>query len=286
MLIKYLKNKGYTNIHATNMFIIAEGDLPVCLCAHMDTVFYAPPKQFYFDQEQKVMWSPDGLGTDDRAGIYAIIMLIERGYKPSLIFTDLEEKGGQGAMTLIEQYHECPFADCRALIQLDRQGHKDAVFYECDNQDFTDLVLSYGFDLEWGTFTDISIFGPTWEVAAVNLAVGYENEHTHQEIVHTDWLEETIDKVEKMLLDCTAWASYSYIPAPKIWNPHGFHKYGKIVPESYWDKYWWDSNKCAYCGDNVPTNEGIVIDSPGGAPEDAMLLCDECAKIYQSASEL
>jgi hypothetical protein len=52
MMLKYLKNKGYKKVISTNMYIIAEGDLPICLCAHMDTVFPIPPKDIYFDSEQ------------------------------------------------------------------------------------------------------------------------------------------------------------------------------------------------------------------------------------------
>ena len=173
MLVRYLKSKGYKKIISTNMYIIAEGELPVCLIAHIDTVFSKPPVTFYFDKEQNVLWSPDGLGTDDRAGIYAIINLIEAGYRPSLIFTDMEEKGGIGASSLIQKYPDCIFPDCRALIQLDRQGEKDCVFYDCDNDDFVSLIESYGFSEEWGTFTDISIIAPAWKIAAVNLSIGY-----------------------------------------------------------------------------------------------------------------
>ena len=109
------------------MYIIAEGDLPVCLCAHIDTVFSHLPETFYYDQEKSVLWSPQGLGADDRAGNYAIIELLEKGHKPSIILTDEEEKGGLGAEALIKKFPECPFEDCRASIQFDRQGQQDAV---------------------------------------------------------------------------------------------------------------------------------------------------------------
>jgi len=269
MLMRYLKGKGYTNIKSTNMYLIAEGTLPVCLCAHMDTVFSVPPKDFYFDKERTTLWSPDGLGTDDRAGIYAIIMLIEKGYRPSLVFTDLEERGGQGASALVEKYPDCPFPNCRALIQLDRQGAKDAVFYECDNNDFTQLVLSYGFDEEWGTFTDISILAPTWEVAAVNLSVGYYNEHSHAEMFNIKECHQTIDKVEKMLQDCENWASYAYIPAPK--------KYYSVTNDP---NAWWNTNKCCFCGKHLEDKEGAVVEGMDGKPETAMLLCDSCFEQY------
>ena len=263
MLLKYLKSKGYTNIKATNMYIIAEGTLPVCLIAHMDTVFSLSPRTFYYDKEQTVLWSPDGLGADDRAGIYAIINLIEAGYRPSLIFTDMEERGGIGASTLIAQYPDCPFVECKALIELDRQGKDDAVFYDCDNKTFTELILGYDFKKEWGTFTDISIIAPAWNIAAVNLSVGYYNEHQKIETFNIYECHLTINKVDKMLHDCKQWSSYCYIPADKT---------AKIQ--------WWNVNSCTCCGKYLGDKEGRLIG--GGRIEDCYLMCDACYDKYKN----
>ena len=59
-------------ITATSHYILCEGTEPVMLVAHMDTVFKTPPKNIYYDRRQRVMWSPQGLGADDRAGIFDI----------------------------------------------------------------------------------------------------------------------------------------------------------------------------------------------------------------------
>ena len=268
MLVRYLKNKGYKNITSTNMYITAEGDLPVCLLAHMDTVFTKPAETFYFDRDQNVLWSPDGLGTDDRAGIYIIIMLLEAGYRPSLIFTDMEERGGIGASALIEKYPECIFPDCRALIQLDRQGVNDCVFYDCDNDKFVELIESYGFKEEWGTFTDISIIAPVWEIAAVNLSVGYYHEHTSSELFNIAECHKTIDRVSKMLDDCKDWSSYVYIPAPPM-------------PKMAGGTFWWDANACYYCGKPLTETEGRIVVDDTGKQENAILLCDDCYKLYE-----
>ena len=140
VLAKYLKSKGYDRVIRSNMFVIAEGDLPLCLCAHLDTVFPSSPVDIYYDNKKTIMWSPQGLGADDRAGIYAIISLLEKGYKPSIIFTDLEEQGGVGAESLVKQFPRCPFKDCRAIIQLDRRGAVDSVYYDCDSEVFENEI--------------------------------------------------------------------------------------------------------------------------------------------------
>ena len=278
MMLKYLKSKGYNNIKNTNMYLIAEGDLPICLCAHMDTVFSKPPKTFYFDKEQNVLWSPDALGADDRAGIYIIINLLEKGYKPSIILTDLEEEGGQGADALIRKYPDCPLKECKALIQLDRRGEKDAVYYECDNVDFEEKINSYGFETNWGTFTDISLFGPQWKIAAVNLSVGYLNEHQPIETLHLKWCHNTIDKVIKMLDECKEWLSYAYVPAVYTFN-NGYNS-------SWWStdtsgkEPWWEVERCICCGKSLGSTGGRVVGGTSGRPEDDFLVCNDCFKQY------
>ena len=134
---KFLKGKYNTIIH-TKEYTIAVGDIPIALVAHMDTVFKFPPTtdMLYFDQEKHVMWSPNGCGHDDRAGIFAIIQIINMGLRPSVILTTGEEQGGIGAMAIVEDYPACPIKDLKFMIELDRQGEDDCVFYQCANENF------------------------------------------------------------------------------------------------------------------------------------------------------
>ena len=190
-LYKKLKEKGYSPIVKKD-YILAEGNLPICLIAHMDTVFTYLPIEFYHDPTQHVMWSPNGAGFDDRAGIYVIIEMLNRNLYPSIIFTNYEECGGIGAKKLVSDFPDCPFKECRALVEVDRAWEKDSVFYYCDNKDFEKYINSFGFETSSGTFTDISIIAPQWKIAAVNLSVGYMYEHTHQELLHYNWMEAQI----------------------------------------------------------------------------------------------
>ena len=72
---QYLKDKYDKNVIITKDYIIAIGDIPIALVAHMDTVFKTPVSDLYYDQRKGVLWSPEGLGADDRAGIFAIIKI-------------------------------------------------------------------------------------------------------------------------------------------------------------------------------------------------------------------
>jgi hypothetical protein len=89
------------------------------------------------------MWSPQGLGSDDRAGIFAILQIVQSGLRPSIILTTDEERGGLGAQKLAKR--ECPIPFLRYMIQLDRHGNNDCVFYDRFCPSFIEHIESFGF---------------------------------------------------------------------------------------------------------------------------------------------
>ena len=268
-LYEFLKKHGYSNVQKGKDYIVAEGTskYPVCLLAHLDTVFLRTPDEdeFYYDSHKKVLWNPNGSGFDDRAGVYAIIVLILKGYTPSIIFTRGEERGGIGAGKLITRFPHCPFKNCKALIQLDRAGYNDMVFYSCGNDKFTDYIGTFGFEEDFGTFTDISIIAPQWGLAAVNLSIGYEYEHTAGELLHIDWCDETIEKVKNILDKSAQMKKYKYIAIPldKL--------YSKYMFETEVDY----QSECICCGKNISKGKGISL--PEFAP---YVMCNACYDEY------
>lgn len=195
-LAQYLKGK-YKNVIVEKEYIVAIGDIPVALVAHMDTVFYNQPSEIYYDQRKAIMWSPDGLGADDRAGIFAILQIIADGYRPHIILTTDEERGGLGAQALAKK--KCPIEFLRFMIQLDRKGSNDCVFYECLNPEFIKFIEHFGFAEAVGSFSDISFLMPAWKICGVNLSIGYKDEHTIAETLNVHWMFKTISKVKDIL---------------------------------------------------------------------------------------
>lgn len=214
---QYLVRKGYTEIVATKDYLYAVGDIPISLVAHLDTVFPHPPKDIYYDKNKNVMWSPDGLGADDRAGVFAIIKILKKGYKPHIILTTNEEQGCLGAMTFVDNVPE-PFADMKYIIQLDRRGVYDCVFYDCDSKVFETYIESFGFVKDTGSFSDISIICPYWGVAGVNLSIGYLNEHSVSETFHITPFLLTVDKVINMLEQAENASYFNYIQSKNTFN--------------------------------------------------------------------
>lgn len=215
----FLKKK-YDEVIATKEYLIAKGTIPVALVAHMDTVFKTPPKNIYYDREMGVIWSPEGGCGDDRAGVFAILKIIQSGLQPTVIFTTDEEIGGLGAEKLVKDFPEAP-TKLNYIIQLDRHGTNDCVFYDCNNPKFVDYVENFGFIENYGSFSDISEICPAWDMAGVNLSIGYEDEHSVSETLHVNPLLKTIAQVKKMLRE-------EFIPE---------FKYISSVSASYWNRY-------------------------------------------------
>lgn len=91
--------------------------------------------------------------------------------------------------------------DVKYIIELDRSGYYDCVFYRCGNPEFREYIESFGFTTKQGTASDISILGPAWDIATVNLSVGYYNAHTVDEYIDYLQLENTIGVVKNILND-------------------------------------------------------------------------------------
>lgn len=202
----------YKKVVVTKNYIFADGEQPVCLVAHLDTVLKQPPKQVFYDPVEQVLFGDCGLGADDRAGVAAIIELLVNDYRPSVLFTFGEETGGLGAYAFIERYRECPF-NVNYFIEIDRRGKDNFVTYDCDNQEFDRYIESFGWKKQTGIFSDIDIICPAYEIAGCNIAAGYVNEHTLAEVLHLDWLDEIVNRVGRMVADSASTRHYSYIPA-------------------------------------------------------------------------
>ena len=89
----------------------------------------------------------------------------------------------------------------KCLVEVDRRGTNDAVYYDCYNPEFEDYIASKGFVTAWGTFSDIAAIAPALGIAAVNLSSGYHNAHTLHEYINRRQLENTIQKVLEIVSD-------------------------------------------------------------------------------------
>ena len=278
LMNEYLK-KFYPKVVNTRDYIYAEGTIPIALVAHLDTVFSSPCDNIYYDPKMQVMFSPEGLGADDRAGVFSIIQILRSGLRPHVILTTDEEMGGLGAMRLAER--ACPFKDLRYMVELDRRGTTDCIFYECENYNFIEYIESFGFITNYGTFSDISWLCPQWKVAGVNLSVGYTNEHTQHETLSIKAMLSTIEKVKKMLTSSDI-PKFEYIESE--WSKKQYSKtYGSF-------NFGYEEIVCSKCHRLYTEEEMIPVVSNTGntvfyCPDcvvDKVSWCTECGEAFES----
>lgn len=210
-------------------FLYVEGDAPYMLVAHLDTVHKNIPSVICYSKSGYMM-SPQGIGGDDRCGVYIILSLLQKlPFKPYVVFTMEEEIGGYGA-TSFAGYIEDNKPNLKYIVEFDRKGSKDCVFYNCDNKDFIKYVEKFGFKTAWGTFTDISIIAPKLGAAAVNLSCGYYNPHLLHEYVSLKDVKNIINMSYKMLThEC---GEFKYIAkANQVANT--YYRYSKPISVSF-----------------------------------------------------
>lgn len=236
LLVRELITAGYTDVIQSDGFIYAKGTIPILLTAHMDTVHIKSIEDFYeyYDEtkNQHILSSPQGIGGDDRCGIYMILQIIKT-HKCSVLFCEDEESGGIGSGKFVKTEFLKELKDLKYMIELDRMNSTDAVFYRCDNPEFTKFIVdNTGYKESWGSFSDISTLAPAAGVAAVNLSCGYHNAHSTSEYVVVEEMLNTINVVKKLLdVECE---QFKYIAKS--------YSYGNYGRNSYYHGYGWDDD--------------------------------------------
>lgn len=258
------------------LFVPEKTESKVCLVAHIDTVWdndksfgrfgnlfaaknIEKPKSrshrekvLVHDKEKGLIWSPDGLGADDRAGVYAALKLFRETpepYKPYVLLTDYEESGGKGASEAATVFAK-ELAGCNFLIELDRANGNDAVFYNGEPDKFMDYISEFGFKESTGSFSDISIVCPAVERCGVNLSIGYYHQHTDREFLDTNKLFTTIEKVRRILKDNHDKSKVWELDVTAVGR-------GWLGEWSYSDPEDDDYVECPYC-DNMLFREDLV----------------------------
>lgn len=202
-----------------NGFVYAQGTFPVLLVAHLDTVHKQLVKHMTYDGNKKTVSSPQGIGGDDRCGVYMILEIIKK-YHCSVLFCEDEEIGGIGAekFTKWKPAQQLMF---NYIIEFDRKGKNDAVFYECDNEEFEAFITKDFYKTSFGTFSDISVLAPALGCAAVNLSCGYYNAHTTSEYVVLPEMQASIDAACKILARTTDEDVFEYIETDYYYGRFG-----------------------------------------------------------------
>ena len=229
----------HENVITGDGYVFAQGKFPVLLVAHLDTVHEKLPNEIIYNSHTKTYSSPNGIGGDDRCGVYMILEIIKK-YHCSVLFCEDEEVGGVGArkFTQTDLSQNLGF---NYIIEFDRQGKQDAVFYWCDNKAFEEFITKDFYKTAHGTFSDISILAPHLGCAAVNLSCGYYNAHTKGEYVIFSQMEKSINAACAILERTEDKDIFEYVESDYGYG-YGFDDYGGNYRTSYY------SNSDSYYG--------------------------------------
>lgn len=265
-LKSYLTNflaLNYKDVYSGDGYLYAKGDIPILLVAHMDTTPTVTPdknnddddvwykkgttytyKRYYSvdrkpvqyisetvnDKGKHIYKSPQGIGGDDRCGVYTIIRLVEAGYKPYVLFNEDEEIGCIGSEKFCRTEHIEDLKELKFLVQIDRRGSNDAVFYHDDNKEFHEWIEEVtGYVEAKGSCTDIVNLSDACGVSSVNLSSGYYDEHTEYETVCIEELLHTIEAVETLLMmheEVEQFEFKEYVYISPYYNKYFNYKYG------------------------------------------------------------
>lgn len=206
--LELMRYNVYTNEQDGSKYIYATHSsepINVTLVAHLDTMFSNGRKNIVC--VDNLISSPQGLGADDRAGVYGILQIIKK-YKCNVLFVCDEEYGQKGSKNFVRSPYFDEFTKTNNfLISLDLSGSNRMKFYDTTNKDFIDAISKITtFKIEdSGThIADLSILvngyksdttGAEFDgcgLAGVNLCCGYENEHKLDEYVDMNVLHFTI----------------------------------------------------------------------------------------------
>lgn len=221
--VKQKLQMRYEEVIVDDGFVYAQGSFPVLLVAHLDTVHSKLPNMILYDKDQNTVSSPNGIGGDDRCGVYMIFEIIKK-FNCSVLFCEDEEDGGIGANKFVKT-DLARTLDFNYIIEFDRANANDAVFYSCDNYDFEKFITRDFYKINYGTYSDICDIAPVIGCAAVNLSCGYYKAHTKDEYVVLSDMENSIKAACDILARTTQNDKFEYVEYFEYdaWNGYGYN---------------------------------------------------------------
>ena len=221
--VKQKLQMRYEEVIVDDGFVYAQGSFPVLLVAHLDTVHSKLPNMILYDKDQNTVSSPNGIGGDDRCGVYMIFEIIKK-FNCSVLFCEDEEDGGIGANKFVKT-DLVRTLDFNYIIEFDRANANDAVFYSCDNYDFEKFITRDFYKINYGTYSDICDIAPVIGCAAVNLSCGYYKAHTKDEYVVLSDMENSIKAACDILARTTQNDKFEYVEYFEYgaWNGYGYN---------------------------------------------------------------
>lgn len=224
--VKQMLKKTHDEVTVADGYVYAQGIFPVLLVAHLDTVHEKLPNMIVYDQTQDIISSPNGIGGDDRAGVYMIFEILKL-FNCSVLFCEDEEIGGIGAGKFAKS-ELASGLHFNYIMEFDRANANDAVFYSCANDEFEKFITKDFYKTNYGTYSDICDVAPVLGCAAVNLSCGYYKAHTKDEYVVLSEMENSIRAACDILARTSHDDKFEYVEDESVydnWTGYGYYGY-------------------------------------------------------------
>lgn len=193
--------------------LVADDEYYPCVVAHMDEIpeFNSAREivaygEFVFSLDVKT-GERDGLGADDKNGIYVALEMLKIYPILKVFFSVGEEIGMIGSSRVNTSF----FDNVGYMLQCDRRGSSDLIIHtngiEVTSDEFLysiyDITEAYGYTEEIGTATDVGeLKSRGVNVSACNISCGYYNEHTDDEFCYLPALENCLNFTSFIVENC------------------------------------------------------------------------------------
>jgi len=233
----YTKRLGvtYETDNLGNIYItkgLAENDTYPCIVAHLDQVQDCHSEDFMAVETSGVIYGfsarkmqLEGLGADDKNGIWIALKALERFDSIKVAFFVKEEVGCVGSSNCDMSF----FDDVRFVIEPDRRGSNDLITsisgLQMCSDEFVEAInpSRWGYRPTNGMMTDIlSLRQNGLEVSCINLSCGYYKPHTDEEMTRIEDIENCKDFVFS-IIDSLEKREYF---APKVFRDYYGYGYG------------------------------------------------------------
>jgi len=227
-----------------NLYITkGKSDTYPCIVAHMDQVQERRSKDFIAYEAEDIIigFSPkhkeqQGLGADDKCGIWISLKCLEKFEALKLAFFVGEEVGCKGSGLANMAF----FDDCRFVIEPDRKGAEDLITQIswtplCSDDFLKDIGFKkFGYKETEGMMTDIEVLKDNGlMLSCINLSCGYYRPHTNEEFVYKPALLNCLAFVEHIIKTCTK--VYPHIDNTAYYERQNY--YGDIYDDYYSEIY-------------------------------------------------
>ena len=189
----FLLDKYFDNI------IIKASKNGIYLVAHSDTVFPCEPKEEEVLECRGIFTAPqNGLGADDRVGLWTVERLIKIFPDCGFIISPDEETGDITLNTRIKEYSVF-LDDAKLFISFDRKGMSEYVDYGNYNKKIEKYLKALGIKRNHGTYSTVSMLSDKFYTACVNLCICADNFHEKAEWWDSNAYEIILEKYIKFI---------------------------------------------------------------------------------------